>query len=401
MRTDLVTDLLPVLGRSVETGFNVFDVMHHGVHEKQISNVFRWLLDSAGSHKLRERFVTIFMEEVNRARPPDDQLPVDGYSVSQEVNTSGMDESGDIADLVLESASAVVVIENYLLSDGHGHGYHRYLSYGGRDSRRAAVVLLCQHEDRSLQIDGWENAAVVTYATLIGRLHAEVARDHRYRATHPDVHWFIEQMHRKFVIGRGPVENEDVLKFVEAMCDTGAADRFGAHPHSVAAEQFAADVAEQARQRFGEGRALLREVKQRLKSYATGRLTEQLDATHGEGFVGSVSARFKGVYQWSINFELTGAQGVGAFPLQLKFGPSAWFAIEKDDENWKNAVLPETVDYSRLFITRPAVPEIRQSRVALREVLDGLEPTDRRLHDEIVQLLRVEVRRVPDRPGFH
>lgn len=39
--TDLVTALLPVLHRSLDARFNVFDVMHHGTHEKQISNVFR------------------------------------------------------------------------------------------------------------------------------------------------------------------------------------------------------------------------------------------------------------------------------------------------------------------------------------------------------------------------
>jgi hypothetical protein len=41
MSDDLVTDLLPVLGRPLDRGFNVLDVMHHGSHEKQISNVFR------------------------------------------------------------------------------------------------------------------------------------------------------------------------------------------------------------------------------------------------------------------------------------------------------------------------------------------------------------------------
>ena len=40
MTGDLVTELLPILGRSLDVGFNVFDVMHHGTHEKQISNVF-------------------------------------------------------------------------------------------------------------------------------------------------------------------------------------------------------------------------------------------------------------------------------------------------------------------------------------------------------------------------
>ena len=43
--TDLTTALLPVLSRQSESQFNVFDVMHHGTHEKQLSNVFAWLLD--------------------------------------------------------------------------------------------------------------------------------------------------------------------------------------------------------------------------------------------------------------------------------------------------------------------------------------------------------------------
>ena len=46
MNQDLVTTLLPIVGRSLELGFNVFEVMHHGLHEKQLSNVFRWLLDA-------------------------------------------------------------------------------------------------------------------------------------------------------------------------------------------------------------------------------------------------------------------------------------------------------------------------------------------------------------------
>ena len=102
MRKDLVTGILPVLGRASDLGFNVFDVMHHGLHEKQISNVFRWLLDSQGSHRLGDAFTRIFMDEVNRAKPDDEPFPCDGYSVWQEVNTSNPQDPGDIADLVLE-----------------------------------------------------------------------------------------------------------------------------------------------------------------------------------------------------------------------------------------------------------------------------------------------------------
>ena len=52
MSHDVITRLLPVLGISGEARFNVFDVMHHGTHEKQLSNVFAWLLDPDGTHCL-------------------------------------------------------------------------------------------------------------------------------------------------------------------------------------------------------------------------------------------------------------------------------------------------------------------------------------------------------------
>lgn len=68
MSDELVTGLLPGLGRSSRAGFNVFDVMRHGTHEKQISNVFAWLLDAEGTHHLGDLFQGIFVEELNRGR---------------------------------------------------------------------------------------------------------------------------------------------------------------------------------------------------------------------------------------------------------------------------------------------------------------------------------------------
>lgn len=66
MSDDFVTQFVPVLGRSLELGFNVFDVMHHGLHEKQLSNVFRWLLNAEGTHRLGDRFGKIFVDEINK-----------------------------------------------------------------------------------------------------------------------------------------------------------------------------------------------------------------------------------------------------------------------------------------------------------------------------------------------
>ena len=117
-------------------------------------------------------------------------------------------------------------------------------------------------------------------------------------------------------------------------------------------------------------------------------LAPQLNATLGEGTITKVGAAFRGIYQWTVNFDLGSESGeFGEPPLQIKFGPSAWFAIE-EDPNWQHTVDPDVADYSRLFLTRSAQREIRQSSVTLQEVLDGLEPTDRRLHDEILQLIK-------------
>ena len=66
MREQLVTRLLPVLAKKPQEEFNVFDVMRYGGHERQLSDVFAWLLDADGTHKLGDAFLRIFIDEVNR-----------------------------------------------------------------------------------------------------------------------------------------------------------------------------------------------------------------------------------------------------------------------------------------------------------------------------------------------
>lgn len=387
MTHDLVTGLLPVLGRPVDVGFNVFDVMHHGLHEKQISNVFRWLLQADGSHNLGEVFVRIFIDEVNTFLVDQEPVPHGGYWVRQEVNTAVGADAEDIADLVLESKEAVLVVENYFTSDGHGHDYGRYERYSQRDGRRGVVVLLCRDQDRSLQTRGWEKAPVLTYDKLIGRLRERTGTDLAYQRKNPEAYSFIEQMHRKFVEERGRMVDEDVIGFIVAMCDTGEAQRYQQKKVDVAAEQFASDLAEQARHRFDEGRQLLQQIKSRLKSFGAQSLRPQLNATWGKNAVRRVSAGYAGIYQWTVNFEIDDeGEDIGEARLQLKFGPSAWFANESDPA-WRHTVDPAAADYSRLFLTRAAKKEVRQSVVTLQEVVDGLDSTDTRLHDEIIQLL--------------
>ncbi|WP_313554936.1 PD-(D/E)XK nuclease family protein [Miniimonas arenae] len=182
----LVTALVPSLSRSLAEQFNVFRVMHHGTHEKQLSNVFAWLLRPEATHGFGDSFQRLFIEQVNRGLAEGDQVPPVGYRVLQEVDTSAHDDPGkDIADIVLTNASASIVVENFESSDGHGHGYYRYLAYGATGGKRSIVVLLCARRERHLQTDGWENAVVVTYAELLDRLATHVEGDAAWRRTHP------------------------------------------------------------------------------------------------------------------------------------------------------------------------------------------------------------------------
>lgn len=388
---DLITTLLPVLGRSLDVGFNVFDVMHHGTHEKQLSNIFRWMFEIGGTHNFesvgQRLFVDLINEEQFRLRLGGEPLPAGPYIVRQEVNTAMLGDAGDIADIVLESDSAVIVVENYGTSDGHGHGYDRYLTFGQREGRRCVVVLLCGEADRTLQTDGWEQAPVVTYERLLDRLITELDQDLSYAKRNEEQYAFINQMHRKFASGKGRMSDKEVLDFVTAMCATGEAMRYQERDRDVAAERFASDLAQQARERFGEGREVLQQVKTRLRSYGSNVLSQQLNATLGLEFIEKVNARYSGIYQWTINFETAEThESFGEGRLQIKFGPSAWYANEQDG-NWEQKVAPGAADYSRLFLTRASNHEIRQSVVSLHEVLEGLLPSDTRLHDEIIALL--------------
>ncbi len=182
--------------------------MHHGAHEKQLSNVFAWLLDADETHQCCDAFLQIFLEEINRGL--DRPISKGSFSVRQEVNTrshahqdlhvppapaedgrdpgaeegsgEGLPETGmDIADLILEGRDTVVVVENYYTSSGHGHCYDCYLEFGARSKKRSVVVLLCERENRAELTDSWENAPVVTYPTLLERLFRHVENDPSFR----------------------------------------------------------------------------------------------------------------------------------------------------------------------------------------------------------------------------
>lgn len=396
---DLIARLLPVLGRSLDVGFNVFDVMHHGTHEKQLSNGFRWLLEIGGTHNFealgQKLFVDLVNEGQDKLQMDGDPLPSGPYTVRQEVNTAILGDAGDIADIVLERDSDVVVVENYSTSDGHGHSYDSYLAFGQREGKRCVVVLLCETADSALQTGGWEQAPVVTYERFLDRLVTELERDVPYAKRNGEQFTFVKQMHRKFAKGKGRMDDKQVLDFVTTMCATGEAKRYQERDRDVAAERFASDLAQQARERFDEGREVLGQVKARLRAFGNNVLRPQLNVTLGNDFVQKVSARFSGIYQWTINIDTAESYVLsGEGGLQIKFGPSAWYAIEQDSY-WHLNPVAGAPDYSRLFLTSPSKHEIRQSAVSLHEVLEGLASDDTRLHDEIIALVgqRTELER--------
>ncbi len=137
MREQLVARLLPVLAKKPQAEFNVFDVMRYGGHERQLSDVFAWLLDADGTHKFGDAFLRIFIDEVNRGIGDAEPVAHGAYGVRQEVNTAEAVAGGDIADLIVEDDKTVLVVENYYTSSGHGHSYDGYLSFGGAKGRGA------------------------------------------------------------------------------------------------------------------------------------------------------------------------------------------------------------------------------------------------------------------------
>lgn len=184
--TRLVTGLVPTMSRSLAEQFNVFRVMHHGTHEKQLSNVFAWLLRAEATHHLGDLFQRILLLRVNKARPSGDQLPLSGFRVLQEVDTTISAEPGkDIADIVLLGDDTAVMIENFETSDGHGHDYESYRTYGSANERRSVVVMLCARRERQRLSMGWEDAVVVTYSEVLDDLRTHLDTDRGWREENP------------------------------------------------------------------------------------------------------------------------------------------------------------------------------------------------------------------------
>ncbi len=90
--------------------------------------------------------------------------------------------------------------------------------------------------------------------------------------------------------------------------------------------------------------------------------------------------------RWGLVVGVEGS-AAGGETLQLRIGPSAWYA-NTQDARWTRRVDPDAADYARLFLTRVQARQIHPSAVTLQIVLGGLAPTNRALHEEFVALLR-------------
>lgn len=379
---EMVTALVPSLSRSLGEQFNVFRVMRHGTHEKQLSNVFAWLLNAEGTHQLGDALQGLFIEQVNRSFPLGSHLPTRGYQVTQEVDTSGPQDLGmDIADIVLTSPQASVVIENYESSDGHGHGYLRYLAHGALGDRRSVVVLLCTRREQHRQTDGWEQAVVVTYAEVLEALKEHIANDGAWQRTHHQQNFFISQLIQHYTEGPGVVSDEDRIAFIKAMCDTGESARYGARPQEAAAQEFADLLALHAKRQFEDGRSTLANVKGILKRYAERTLQNQMNAELNTALVTAVQTRFHGQWEWCVTLVRADPQP----NVYLEFGPTVVV------ENGRVANPVVDPDYTKVFVTRESGPDvidrIMQTDVGLDEVLAGLADDDVRLRDAALALI--------------
>lgn len=382
----LVTSLVPSLSRSLAEQFSVFRVMHHGTHEKQLSNVFAWLLRIDGTHELGDAFQKIFMGRLNSLLPSETPFQTSGYRVTQEVDTSGAAASGkDIADIVLTATRECVVIENFGTSDGHGHDYEGYLAHGAQGGRRSVVVLLCIRKESELQTDGWEQAIVLTYAELLSELHAHIKTDKKWRREHPKQNFFINELVDNFVEGPSAVNAEDRISFIKTMCETGESARYGQRPQDAAAEQFAETIAQHAKQQFEDGRKTLSNVKRHLRQYAERRLSNQINAGLGQPIVNSVKANFVGKWEWYVRLLDSNSKLI----VGLVFGPTA---------ATYNDIVPEAVvdpDFSKVFILlRSADSEkeiergLYQTSIGLEDVLEGFDQDDAQLADAVLPIIK-------------
>ena len=392
MPDHLLTVLAPMLTNRAQLRFNVFDVMHHGTHEKQLSNVFAWLLKADATHGLGSAFQRIFVEEVNLrlGEKGRETISDQAFGVRQEQNTAADGEPADIADIVLDGDDTTIVIENYGVPDGHEHSYYGYLGYGARQTPpKSFVVLLCESGLGGALVQGWENAPVVLYATLLNRVYEHIQQLPKYRSDYVEQYYFIENMHRYFTNRTAlTMDREGLMQFVDALCRGGEAERFGQKHQDAVARQLADQLREEAIQRYSEGRELLGMAKKILRNYCDATLSPRVNESLGRNVLGKAMVPWSGIYAWEVSIAPHpdfADKAEGTYVAHLALGPSAWYEVTKG--RWQGTAIQP--DFTRLLLLDERTGgQAVSSEVSIVEVLEGLGAEDTRLHDEMVSLLQ-------------
>jgi hypothetical protein len=387
----LLTVLAPMLTHRPQRRFNVFDVMHHGTHEKQLSNVFTWLLKADATHGLGSAFQRVFVEEVNRQLGAKGREPIadQAFGVRQEQNTAPDGEPADIADIVLDGDDTTIVIENYGVPDGHEHSYYGYLDYGARQTPpKSVVVLLCESGLGGALVEGWDNAPVVLYATLLDRVYEHIQQLPKYRSDYVEQYYFIENMHRHYTNRTAlTMDREGLMQFVAALCRGGEAERFGQKHQDAVARQLADQLREEAIQRYSEGRELLGMAKTILRDYCDATLAPRVNESLGRNVLGKAMVPWSGISAWEVSIaphpDFTD-KAESTYVAHLVLGPSAWYEVTKG--RWQGTAIQP--DFTRVMLLDDRTGgQVVISGVSIVEVLEGLGPEDTRLHDEMVSLL--------------
>lgn len=373
--------VIPVISHRPDKPFSILSVMHHGTHEKQLSNLWAWLLDVNGSHRLGDLVQRIFIDEVNRVGDLEDPVPYGPYGVRQEQNTSEAGESMDIADIVLEDGDTAIVIENYYTSDGHGHGYARYKAFGERDNRRSVVVLLCETEVRSRLTNGWENAPVVVYTRLLDHLLPNViATD--YATSNPEQAHFITNVQRHYT-KKARVDHSKLIDLVDALCRSGEAERYGFKDQDRQAILLGDSLRESAIQQYTESREMLAKAKQRLRDFCLGTLIPSVNDSLGVQRFEGVQSNWQG--RWLYDVSLLAPDD--GWLVSIALGPTFAAQLEEAHGGVQVSNLNASPDFTKLLVHTRDKRGL-MSDVGIAEVLSGLPSNDRRLHDEVLQLLQ-------------
>ena len=215
------------------------------------------------------------------------------------------------------------------------------------------VVLLCQRKEPHLLRDGWELAAVVTYAEILLELKTRIAAERRWRRDHSDQHSFIRQMFEHFVEGPSAMNLEDTIGFLTKMCETGESARYGHRPRDVATQEFVDLIAEHARRQLEDSRTVLATTKRRLREYSRSTLVGQVNAKIPHGPIERVVTRFVGQWEWTIELHRADEHRTVFF----HFGPTSACGTR--------CLTPSRRD-DRSSLTRPATPQPTSHRLLTR-----------------------------------